>query len=98
MKLDIYALATEFCSATATLPCHRRIIQAFHKAYADFRKLVADLIQSGYDSGEFKASADPQQVALALIGSWDALRLQIRLDPDFDPLEASRHHNRSIIK
>lgn len=67
-------------------------------AYTDFRKTVADLIQSGYDNGEFKASADPQQVASALIGSWDALLLQAWLDPPFDTLKASRQHIQLIIK
>jgi AcrR family transcriptional regulator len=97
-QLDLYSLVMEFWSATATLPGRRRFKEAFQTAYADFRKLVADLIHSGYDSGEFKASADPRQVASALIGSWDALLLQAWLDPDFDPLEASRQHMLLIIK
>ncbi len=97
-RLDLYSLVMEFWSATATLPGRRRFKRAFQRAYDDFRKVVADLIQSGYDSGEFKASADPQQVASALIGSWDALLLQAWLDPYFDPLEASRQHIQLIIK
>lgn len=97
-QLDLYSLVMEFWSTTATLPGRRRFKQTFQNAYADFRKLVADLIQSGYDSGDFKASADPQLVASALIGSWDALLLQAWLDPDFDPLEASLQHIQLIIK
>lgn len=97
-RLDLYSLVMEFWSATTTLPGRRRFKQAFQWAYDDFRKVVADLIQSGYDNGEFKASADPQQVASALIGSWDALLLQAWLDPDFDPLEASHQHIQLIIK
>jgi hypothetical protein len=44
-----------------------------------------------------KASADPQQVAPALVGSRVALLLQAWLDPDFDPIEAGRLHIRLII-
>lgn len=75
IKFDLCAWVMEFRSATATLPGRRRFSEMFQKAYADFRKLVADLIQSGYDNGEFYVPANPLQVASALIGSWDALLL-----------------------
>ncbi len=97
-KLDHYSLVMEFWSATTTLPGRRRFKKAFRAAYAEFRDVIADLIQCGYDTGEFSASADPHQIASALIGCWDALLLQAWLDPDFDPLDASRQHMQLLLQ
>ena len=91
-RLDVYGLVLEFWSATTTSPQRMRFKSAFQKAYADFRKTVAALIQAGMDSGEFHSRADAGMLAAALIGSWDALLLQAWLDPEFDPLPASRNH------
>jgi AcrR family transcriptional regulator len=91
-NLDIYGLVLEFWSATTTSPQRMRFRTAFQKAYVDFRKTVAALIQTGIDSGEFHHREDAGKLAAALIGSWDALLLQAWLDPDFDPLAASRSH------
>lgn len=97
-QLDLYALVMEFWSATATLPGRRQFKQTFQDAYTEFRHSLAGQIQSGYANGEFKASADPIQIAAALIGTWDALLLQAWLDPDFDPLIACRQHMQLIIR
>ena len=97
-KLDLYALVMEFWSATTTLPCRKRFKAAFKAGYADFRHLVGALIQGGVDKGEFIPGIDPQAIASALIGSWDALLLQAWLDPDFDPLTASREHMGIVLK
>jgi AcrR family transcriptional regulator len=91
-KLDIYGLVLEFWSATTTSPQRTRFKTAFQNAYTDFRRTVAALIQEGMDSGEFECKVDPGRLAAALIGSWDALLLQAWLDPDFDPVAASRSH------
>lgn len=90
--LDIYGLVLEFWSATTTSPQRQRFKTAFQKAYTDFRKTVAALIQAGMDSREFHHREDAGNLAAALIGSWDALLLQAWLDPHFDPLTASRSH------
>jgi AcrR family transcriptional regulator len=91
-RLDAYGLVLEFWSATTTSPQRMRFKTAFQNAYADFRKTVSALIQAGMDSGEFHSRVDAGMLAAALIGSWDALLLQAWLDPDFDPLPASRSH------
>lgn len=91
-QLDLYGLVLEFWSAATTSPQRQHFKIAFQNAYADFRKTVAALIQAGKDSGEFHSREDAGQLAAALIGSWDALLLQAWLDPDFDPLAASRSH------
>ena len=97
-RLDLYSLIMEFWSATATLPGRRQFKKAFQDGYRDFRRLVADQIKAGFDSGEFQAPVDPLQIASALIGSWDALLLQAWLDPEFDPLAACRQHMQLVIR
>jgi AcrR family transcriptional regulator len=91
-NLDIYGLVLEFWSATTTSPQRLRFKTAFQNAYAEFRKAVASVIQAGKDNGEFESWVDTGGLAAALIGAWDALLLQAWLDPDFDPLAASRSH------
>ena len=91
-RLDIYGLVLEFWSATTTSPQRMQFKTAFQNAYVDFRKTVAVLIQEGMDNGEFHSRVNSEKLASALIGSWDALLLQAWLDPDFDPLSASRSH------
>lgn len=97
-QLDLFALVMEFWSATATRPGRRQFKQEFQDAYTHFKRLLADQIQSGYDSGEFQSPADPNQIAAVLIGTWDALLFQAWLDPDFDPLSASRQHMQLLIR
>ncbi len=95
-RLDLYGLVLEFWSATTAKSTRRRFKTAFQHAYRDFRLVVAGVIRNGMESGEFK-SADPERLAAAIIGSWDALLLQAWLDPDFDPLPASRAHMRVLL-
>jgi AcrR family transcriptional regulator len=97
-KLDLYALVMEFWSATTALTCRQRFKAAFKAGYADFRQLIARLIQKGIDDGEFISGIDPQKIAAALIGSWDALLLQAWLDPEFDPLAASQEHMQVLLR
>ncbi len=96
-KLDLYGLVLEFWSATAALPGRRRFREAFKKGYEGFRLQLATLINAGMASGEFKADVDTEQIAAALIGSWDALLFQAWLDPEFDPLSATRDHMQLVV-
>jgi AcrR family transcriptional regulator len=96
-KLELYGLVLEFWSATAALPGRRRFRDAFNDGYAAFRRLLAALIREGMSDGEFKAGVDPEKIASALIGSWDALLFQAWLDPAFDPLGASRDHMQVVV-
>jgi hypothetical protein len=96
-KLELYGLVLEFWSATAALPGRRRFRQAFNDGYTAFRGLLAALIREGKARDEFKAGVDPEKIASALIGSWDALLFQAWLDADFDALGASRDHMRVVV-
>lgn len=96
-KLDLYGLVLEFWSATAALPGRRRFREAFKKGYEGFRQQLATLINAGMASGEFKADVNTERIASALIGSWDALLFQAWLDPEFDPLGATRDHMQVVV-
>ncbi len=96
-KLELYGLVLEFWSATAALPGRRRFRQAFNDGYTAFRGLLAALIREGKARGEFRAGVDPDRIASALIGSWDALLFQAWLDADFDAAGASRDHMRVVV-
>jgi len=96
-KLDLYGLVLEFWSAAASLPGRKRFQEAFKDGYEDFRKQLAALIDAGMTSGEFKADVNSEKIASALIGSWDALLLQAWLDPEFDPLSATRDHMLVVV-
>jgi AcrR family transcriptional regulator len=89
-KLDRYALVMEFWSAATVSPLRRRFKESFQQAYDGFRRVITALLQDGMATGEFADDIDAHKTASALIGTWDALLLQAWLDPDFDPLGASR--------
>lgn len=95
--LELYGLVLEFWSATAAPPGRKRFREAFKTVYANLRRIVAGLIEQGVSNGEFKPNINSEQIASALIGSWDALLFQAWFDPDFDPLGASRSHMAVIV-
>lgn len=96
-SLDLYGLVLEFWSATTASPDRRRFKTAFQTGYSEARKIVSTLIQEGIRENNFRSEIDPEALASAIIGSWDALLLQAWLDPDFDPLDASQKHMQVFI-
>ncbi len=96
-KLDLYGLVLEFWSATTASPGRQLFKSAFQNAYTEFRQAVATVIHNGMENGEFEP-VDAEQLASALIGSWDALLLQAWLDPDFKPLDACRTHMQVVLQ
>src|SRR5436305_9569369 len=43
------------------------------------RKMIADIVREGQDSGEFDAASDPDEFALAISGLMDGLGVQVTL-------------------
>ena len=95
--MELFGLVLEFWSATAAPPGRKRFKDAFRTVYADMRRIVAGLIDKGISRGEFKPGINPEQIASAIIGSWDALLFQGWFDADFDPLAASRSHMAVVV-
>jgi AcrR family transcriptional regulator len=83
---DIFSLSMEFWAASGGASARRREFkEAFRNIYTEFRGIVSSLIREGVKTGEFSKNADPDGVAAALVGAWDALFLQAWFDPGFEP-------------
>jgi AcrR family transcriptional regulator len=94
---EAYSLVMEFWSASASSQMRQRFKDAFSQAYADFRGIVSSLIRDGIERGEFRPDIDPEPIAAALVGTWDALLLQAWFDPVFDPVDAAKHFMDVVI-
>jgi len=81
---EYYALVMEFWSASASSELRDRFKDVFRSIYSNFRGTVSALIQDGMARGEFRSDVDPDAVAAALVGTWDALLLQSWFDDAFD--------------
>jgi AcrR family transcriptional regulator len=84
---DVFTLVMEFWSASSSSQLRKRFRQAFKQAYQEFRAIVSAIIHDGIQRGEYRADIDPEAVAAALVGTWDALLLQAWFDSSFDPLK-----------
>jgi AcrR family transcriptional regulator len=89
--LYIYPLTMEFWSAAATSELKDRLMGEFRKTYASYRRVLASVIRQGKSAGEFATHVDPDHMAAALVGAFDALFLQAWLDPDFDAMAVGNH-------
>jgi len=96
-EMDNFALMMEFWSASASSNLRRRFKEAFKSLYARFTALVSGLIREGIAAGEFRADADPDAVAAALVGTWDALLLQKWFESVADPQAYSRAFLKIIL-
>lgn len=81
---DMFSLVFEFWAASQSSQMRGRFKNAFREAYEDFRAIVSSLIREGMNRGEFQGDADPDAVAAALVGTWDALFLQAWFEESFD--------------
>lgn len=81
---EYYTLVMEFWCATTSSSLRDRFKGVFHQMYKDFRRLVSGLILEGIERGEFRDDIDPESVAAALVGTYDALVLQAWFDEAFD--------------
>ena len=95
---DQFSLLMEFWSASASSQMRERFKQAFRQAYTDFRHIVSSLIRDGIGSGEFRSDVDPDSIAAALVGTWDALLLQAWFEESFDPVTTARKFVTVLIR
>ncbi len=95
---DMYTLTLEFWSAAAASPMRERFQAAFRRIYAEFREMVAAIIEEGIKSGEFRSDADSRKLAAALVGTCDALGLQAWFEVDFDLAGVSREFLETVIR
>ena len=87
---DVFTLTIEFWAASSSSQMQDRFKASFRRMYQEFRGIVVSLIHEGIENGEFRPDINPETVAAALVGTWDALFLQAWFDQDFDPLTTAR--------
>jgi AcrR family transcriptional regulator len=87
---ELFSLVMEFWAAAAASQMQQRFKRAFRQAYNDYRKIVASLIREGIERGEFRSDLDPQAIAAAVVGTWDALFMQAWFEEGFDPVQVER--------
>ena len=93
---DFYGLVMEFWSASASSRHRERFMDMFRQIYSNFRGIVSGLVREGMERGEFRSDVDPDAVAAALVGTWDALILQAWFDDTFD-LETTTERFLSVV-
>jgi len=84
---NVFKLVMEFWSASSSSRLRKRFRKAFRQGYQEFRTVVSAIIHDGIQRGEFRDDIDPEAVAAALSGTWDALLLQALFDSSFDLLK-----------
>jgi AcrR family transcriptional regulator len=94
---DVFTLTMEFWAASSSSQIQDRIKQAFRKMYHEYRNTIASLIREGIDRGEFSPDTNPESVAAALVGTWDALFLQAWFEENFDPAVIAREFLKIVI-
>ena len=95
---DAFNLTIEFWAASSTSQMRDRFKEAFRQLYAEFRVLVVAIIRDGIGRGEFRSDIDPESVAAALVGTWDALFLQAWFEDNFNPVKTARDFLEVVIR
>ena len=95
---DVFTLTMEFWAASSSPQLQDRFKANFRNTYQEFRDVVKSLIQEGIERGEFRSDVNPDSVAAAVVGAWDALFLQAWFEDDFDPVTIARDFLTIIIK
>ncbi len=95
---DVFTLTMEFWAASSSSQMQDRFKENFRNMYQEFRGIVKSLVHEGIERGEFRPDINPESVAAALVGTWDALFLQAWFDQDFDPLTTARDFLSVVIQ
>jgi AcrR family transcriptional regulator len=95
---DVFVLVMEFWSASSSTRMRQRFKAAFKQIYDNYRHIVCGLIQDGIDSGQFRPDVNPEPIAAALVGTWDAMFLQAWFDDNFDPAATARDFLETVLR
>lgn len=95
---DVFTLTMEFWAASSTSQMQDRFKDNFRNMYQEFRGIVRLLVHEGIERGEFRPDINPESVAAALVGTWDALFLQAWFEDNFDPVTIAREFLKILIK
>jgi AcrR family transcriptional regulator len=95
---DAFVLVMEFWAASSSAHMRQRFKGAFKQLYDDYRGIVSALIRDGINTGEFRSDINPEPVAAALVGTWDALFLQAWFDDSFDPAATAKDFLNTVLR
>jgi AcrR family transcriptional regulator len=95
---EYYALMMEFWCATTSSQLRDRFKDVFDHMYKEFRALVSGLIIEGIERGEFRSDIDPEAMAAALVGTFDALVLQDWFNESFDAVNTAEQFLSVVIQ
>jgi AcrR family transcriptional regulator len=95
---DAFVLVMEFWAASSSTQMRRQFKGAFKQLYDDYRGIVSSLIRDGINTGEFRSDVNPESVAAALVGTWDALFLQGWFDDGFDPAATAKDFLDAVLR
>ncbi len=95
---DAFTLTMEFWAASSSSQRRERFKEAFRRVYENLRGIVAAIVRDGIERGEFRSDVDPESIAAALVGTWDALFLQAWFETNFDPLITARNFLKVVIR
>jgi AcrR family transcriptional regulator len=95
---DVFVLVMEFWAASSSSNMRERFQSAFKQLYQDYRRIVSGLIVDGISRGEFRDDIDPEIIAAALVGTWDALFLQAWFDDSFDLAATSKGFLDTVLR
>ena len=95
---DVFTLTMEFWAASSSFQMRDRFKANFRNTYQEFRNIVKSLIREGIERGEFRSDINPDSVAAALVGTWDALFLQAWFEKNFDPLITAKNFLKVVIR
>jgi AcrR family transcriptional regulator len=84
-QVDMQAVVLDFWAASRGTRSEERYNQACLETFRSYRRLVADVIRAGQDSGEIRAEIDPDAVATMVVAAMDGLGVQIFFDREIDP-------------
>ena len=96
--IEAFGLVMEFWAASASSQSRQRFKETFRKLYREFRGPLAALIREGIERGEFNPDIDPEPIAAALVGTWDAMMLQKWFEKEFDVLYVAHTFLQVVIR
>jgi AcrR family transcriptional regulator len=85
-QVEMQAVVLDFWSASRGTRSEERYNQACLETFRTYRSLVANVIRDGQRSGELRADADAEAIAIMLVAAMDGLGVQIFFDRELDPM------------
>ena len=79
-NIRLFPLTLEVWAAASTGSARERFAVVMENLYQQFRTLVAELIRTGINNGEFRPDTDADAIAAWLVGGLDGLMLQYWFD------------------